>query len=72
MLCLPMLMISPQIVYLGSKEMAFLEGRHKDASIHLNISQDYFSNNQDVGIDRHVFLLKLLIIFLMYFLAHDY
>ena len=65
-------MISHQIVCLGSKEMAFLGESHKDASIHLNISQDYFSNNQDVGIDLHVFLLKLLIIFLMYFLAHDY
>ena len=72
MLCLPKLMISPHIVYLGSKEMAFFLESHKDASIHLNISQDYFSNNQDVDIDWHVFLLKLLIIFLMYFLAHDY
>ena len=67
MLCLPKLMISPHIVYLGSKEMAFFWGSHKGVLIHLNINQDYFSNNQDVGIDLHVFLLELLIIFLMYF-----
>ncbi len=47
MLYLPTLTISPHIVDLGSKEMAFFLGSHKDASIHLNISQDYLQNCKD-------------------------
>ena len=44
-------MISHHIAFLVSKEKVCFWVGYKDALIHLNIIQGYFSNNQDVDFD---------------------